>query len=79
MIEAAGFRDRQFFDLTPKVAKTWRLCGLGFLTALCTDGALRRQFFQLDPAQGAFAKSVFRIWLAYHTGSMRYGVFSAHR
>jgi tocopherol O-methyltransferase len=79
MIEAAGFRDRQFFDLTPKVAKTWRLCALGFLTALCTDGALRRQFFQLDPAQGAFAKSVFRIWLAYHTGSMRYGVFSAHR
>jgi len=79
MIEAAGFRDSRFFDLTSKVAKTWRLCALGFLKALCTDGALRRQFFQLDPAQGAFAKSVFRIWLAYHTGSMRYGVFSAQR
>ena len=79
MIETAGFRERQFFDLTSKVAKTWRLCAYGFVKALCTNSALRQQFSELDPAHGAFAKAVFRIWLAYHTGSMRYGIFSARR
>jgi tocopherol O-methyltransferase len=77
MIEAAGFEDLQFADLTRSVKKTWRVCALRFISRVCRDPSLRRLLFDRDFKNRVFAKTVLRIWLAYRTGSMRYGLFSA--
>ena len=77
IIEAAGFRDAESVDLTTHVAKTWSICGYRLIRSFCVDADFRRAIFQLDRAHSAFALTVFRIWLAYRTGSMRYGLFAA--
>jgi tocopherol O-methyltransferase len=77
MINAAGFRDSGFDDLTTSVAKTWSVCAYRLIKNFCIDSGFRNGIFQLDRAHSAFALTVFRIWLAYRTGSMRYGLFTA--
>jgi tocopherol O-methyltransferase len=77
MFEAAGFRDPEFSDLSRNVRKTWSVCAYRFLKIIGSNADLRRRLLQRDWGNRVFAKTVFRIWLAYRTGSMRYGVFSA--
>ena len=77
MLEAAGFRDAEFSDLSRNVRKTWSVCAYRFVKIIGSNADLRRQWLRRDWANRVFAKTVFRIWLAYRTGSMRYGVFSA--
>jgi tocopherol O-methyltransferase len=79
MIAAAGFHDLQFTDLTCRVKKTWTVCAFRFIKQLFTHSALRQRFFDANFKNRVFAKTVFRIWLAYRTGSMRYGLFSAQK
>ena len=79
MLTGAGFRDVSFVDLTRRVSKTWSICALRFLTRLCAEPSLRRRFFDPNFTNRVFAKTVFRIWLAYKTGSMCYGIFTARK
>jgi hypothetical protein len=46
---------------------------------LLTDSRYRA--FLLDPQRGnrIFALTVIRLWLAYRTGSMRYGILTLER
>jgi tocopherol O-methyltransferase len=77
MLRAAGLHDIGFKDLTQNVKKTWSVCALRCITRISRHPFLRQRL--LDPAfrNRVFAKTVLRIWLAYQTGSMRYGVFTA--
>ena len=77
MLRAAGLHDIGFKDLTQNVKKTWSVCALRCITRISRHPFLRQRL--LDPAfrNRVFAKTVPRIWLAYQTGSMRYGVFTA--
>jgi tocopherol O-methyltransferase len=77
MLSAAGFRDIQCSDLTAGVRRTWGVCTRRFVRKSMNDPRFRRQW--LDPAltNRIFARTIFRIWLAYRIGSMRYGIFSA--
>jgi tocopherol O-methyltransferase len=77
MFEAAGFREPTFVDLSRDVRKTWSVCAYRLLKTIASNGALRRELLRRNWDNRVFAKTVFRIWLAYRTGSMRYGVFSA--
>ena len=79
MLTEAGFADVTSLDLTPHVSKTWSICALRCLTRIGADSSLRRRLFQPDFSNRVFLKTVFRIWLAYKTGSMRYGLFSARK
>ena len=79
MLAAAGFGDLEFEDLTRKVKKTWRVCALRCLTRISSHQFLRQRFFASTFPSRMFAKTVLRIWLAYTTGSMRYGVFSGRK
>ena len=79
MLEDAGFRDLKFLDLTHNVKKTWTICALRLIKRFLVDPALRRRLLDPHFTNRAFAKTVFRIRLAYETGTMRYGVFAALR
>jgi tocopherol O-methyltransferase len=77
MLEQAGFHDIGSADLTCRVKKTWSICALRVVRQSFSDSKFRA--ILLDPgfANRVFAKTVFRIWLAYQIGAMRFGLFSA--
>jgi tocopherol O-methyltransferase len=77
MLSRAGFRDLSFVDLTAGVQRTWTVCAARFLRKTLTESSFRRRWLDPQLSNRVFAKTVFRIWLAYKIGSMRYGVFSA--
>lgn len=77
LLARAGFRAIEFLDLTSRVKRTWTICARRFLARWIADPALRRRL--RDPAftNAVFAKTVFRIWLAYQVGAMDFGIFTA--
>ncbi|MGH7929157.1 MAG: methyltransferase domain-containing protein [Candidatus Binatia bacterium] len=77
MLSCAGFQDIKFTDSTRCVQKTWSLCVARIIRKSITDPSFRRRWRDPALSNRIFAKTVFRIWLAYKTGSMRYGIFSA--
>jgi cyclopropane fatty-acyl-phospholipid synthase-like methyltransferase len=77
MFKAAGFSDPEFSDLSRNVRKTWSVCAYRLIKTIGSNAELRRALLRRNWGNRVFAKTVFRIWLAYRTGSMRYGVFSA--
>jgi tocopherol O-methyltransferase len=79
MLAGAGLRNIEFEDLTSKVKKTWRVCALRCLTRISRHPFLRQRL--LDPTfpNRVFAKTILRIWLAYTTGAMHYGLFSGRK
>ena len=79
LLETTGFRDLNFLDLTRLVKRTWTLCACRLVKRFLLDSHLRRRLFDPHFANRVFAKTVFRIRLAYETGAMRYGVFTARK
>ena len=77
MLIRAGFSEARFQDLTARVQKTWSICARRSLRAILTQPSLRSRLWDPGFSHRVFAKTVPRIWLAYKTGSMRYGLFSA--
>lgn len=79
MLKHAGFREVDFNELTHRVKKTWSICAARFIKRFASDRALRRRLLDPEFTNRVFAMTVFRIWLAYQTEAMRYGVFSAFK
>jgi tocopherol O-methyltransferase len=79
MIEDAGFVVESFEDLTRQVKRTWPIGIARTLGLLRRDRELRRYLLSARSRNREFAMSPLRIWLAYRTGAMRYGLFVATR
>jgi len=79
ILEQAGFRDVEWSDLTERVKKTWTICALRLIQRCIADGGLRRRLWDARFINRVFAKTIFRIWLAYAIGAMRYGLFSSQK
>ncbi|NGX38442.1 MAG: 2-methyl-6-phytyl-1,4-hydroquinone methyltransferase [Chlamydiae bacterium] len=79
MMESSGLREITFQDISNKVKKTWAICAYRTTKAVIADRSLRRYLFDKDSTERVFAKTLFRIWTAYNTKSMRYGLFSARK
>jgi tocopherol O-methyltransferase len=77
--EKAGFVVDGFEDLSAKVRRTWSLCAGRVARKLLTHSHYRRYLLDARSKNRIFALSLPRIWLAYATGSMRYGLLTAHR
>lgn len=73
----AGMRVEGFQDVSEKVKKTWPLCIARFVKGLATESSYRRFLLQSSNQDRVFAKTLFRLWAAYETKSMRYGIFTA--
>jgi len=77
--ETAGFVVDNFEDLSAKVRRTWALCTGRVARKLLTHSKYRRFLLDARAKNRIFALSVPRIWAAYLTGSMRYGLLTAHK
>lgn len=79
LMNAVGFHDVRFEDITQNVKKTWTLCLKRCAWKFMSDPKYI-SFMMKDPSQNKkFLLSLLRIRAAYETGSMIYGIFSAKR
>lgn len=77
--ESSGFVLESFQDLSRRVKKTWPVCVKRFLIGLCRNPAYVKFLFNRHRGNRVFALTILRIWLAYNTGTMRYGIFTARK
>jgi tocopherol O-methyltransferase len=79
LLQNSGFADIAFVDFTARVKKTWTFVAARLVRRFLSDAAFRR--FLADPefSNRIFVKAVFRIWLAYRIGAMRFGLFCAYK
>ncbi len=77
--EAAGFVNFKMTDYARNVKRTWPLCAWRTVKGLFTKPSYRRFLFSSQNPNRIFAVTLFRIWLAYELGVMRYGVYSADK
>lgn len=75
----AGFIVDGFEDLSARVRRTWALCAGRVAKKLLTHSRYRRYLLDARAKNRIFALSLPRIWAAYATGSMRYGLLTAHK
>ncbi len=66
-----------FRDLSEQVKKTWPVCIARFLEGLATQSSYRRFLLRSSNQDRVFAKTLLRLWAAYETKSMRYGILCA--
>lgn len=78
-IEQAGLVVQEFEDLTPQVWRTWSVCIGRAVSGLARRAEYRRYLLSPRSRQRVFALTLPRIWLAYRTGAMRYGMFVARK
>ena len=76
MAANAGFDEIWFEDLTPRVMRTWPIVIRALLQKLFSDPAYRGFLVQRGARNRIFALTIFRIWIAYLLGAMRYGIFA---
>jgi tocopherol O-methyltransferase len=77
LARGAGLSPVGFEDLTRQVKRTWPLCAWRVLRGFAREPEYRRFLVRGRSPDRVFALTLFRIWLAYETGAMRYGVLSA--
>jgi tocopherol O-methyltransferase len=72
----AGFAVERFQDITKGIERTWPSIVRIFLVKLLTNPAYIR--FILDPKSknAIFGLTILRLWIAFRTGAMHYGVFT---
>ena len=75
----AGFAIDGFEDLSARVRRTWTICAGRVARKLLTHRPYRRYLLNARAKNRIFALSLLRIWIAYATGSMQYGLLTAHR
>ncbi len=78
-LEAAGFVLDGFEDLSRQVLRTWPICLRRLAGRLAADARYRRFLLGAAHENRVFAFTLLRIYAAYRTGAMRYGLFTAHK
>jgi tocopherol O-methyltransferase len=77
--ERAGFTVEVFEDLSVRVRRTWSICAARLAGKLVADRSYRRFLRNARASNRIFALTLLRIWVAYRTGSMRYGLLVARK
>ena len=76
LAEAAGLSFRAYHDVTQEVAPTWPAIARTLALKLATNPRYVRFLFSRHARNRVFALTTLRIWLAYRSGAMRYGIFT---
>ncbi len=74
---AAGLEPAHYEDLSRQVKRTWPICAWRTIRGLIRNPDYRHFLFKGKSPDRVFALTLFRILLAYETGSMRYGILKA--
>lgn len=75
----SGFVVDGFEDLSARVRRTWTICAGRFIRKLLTESKYRGYLMDSKAGNRIFALTLVRIWIAYGTGSMQYGLLNAHK
>ena len=75
LAKESGLAAASWKDISAQVAPTWSIVILRFLKRLASDREYRSFLFDPGRRNRVFAATIVRIWLAYRTGAMRYGIF----
>jgi tocopherol O-methyltransferase len=78
-IADAGFAGEAFQDLSRQVRRTWRVCLRRLAGKLLSDRRYRQYLLDAANTNRQFPITMGRLYAAYWTGAMRYGVFTARR
>jgi tocopherol O-methyltransferase len=73
----AGLVPVGFKDVSKQVKRTWSVCTRRVVRRFFQQRAYREFLLHGQSSNRLFALTLFRIWLAYELGSMRYGILSA--
>jgi tocopherol O-methyltransferase len=73
---AAGFKLVRFQDVSRFAAPTWPAIVRRLLAKMTTSPRYLKFLFNRHANNRVFALTIFRIWLAYRIGAMRYGIFT---
>ena len=76
LAENAGFHIEKFDDVTKSVARTWPSIVRRLLAKFASNPRYLRFLFSRHARNRIFALTIFRIWIAYRIGAMRYGIFT---
>jgi tocopherol O-methyltransferase len=72
----AGFTLHSHRDVSREVARTWAAIARRLACKLMTNPRYARFLFSQHARNRVFALTTLRIWIAYRTGAMRYGIFT---
>ena len=75
----AGFTVERVQDVTRQIARTWPMIVRIFLLKLLHKPAYLRFLLDRRAHNRIFALTTVRLWIAFRTGAMRYGVFTLSR
>ena len=73
---ASGLAPLEYEDVSERVKKTWPICAFRVARAQRRNPTHRRFLLRDGGPNRALALMLFRIWLAYELGSMRYGILT---
>jgi len=76
LFEQSGFTCESEEDVSKAVKRTWPICATGFLGRLLRDPRYMRFLLNRHRRNRVFAITIFRIWLAFETGALRYGILT---
>jgi tocopherol O-methyltransferase len=79
LAEAAGFAVERVQDVTRQIERTWPMICRIFLGKLVSKPACIRFLFNRHASNRIFALTIVRLWIAFRTGAMRYGVFTLRK
>ena len=75
MISSAGLELHDFQEVSRQVRKTWWICIRRTVWNVLTKRKYIRALLDRNRSNRVFAITLFRILIAYYTGSMQYGIF----
>lgn len=75
----AGFTVERVQDVTRQIARTWPMIVRIFLLKLLHQPAYLRFLLDRHAHNRIFALTTVRLWIAFRTGAMRYGVFTLRK
>jgi tocopherol O-methyltransferase len=76
LFEKAGFTVEKEEDVSQSVKRTWPICAGHFAIRLLRDPRYLRFLFNRHRRNRIFALTIFRLWLAFETGALRYGILT---
>lgn len=78
-LDKSGFTLLSFDDLSSSVRRTWTICVKRALYKILTNRKYQKFLLSKQSQNRVFVKTIIRIWLAYATGAMNYGLFIAQK
>ncbi len=76
LFEEAGFTVEREEDVSREVKRTWPICAGRFMARLVREPRYLRFLVNRHRRNRVFALTIFRIWLAFETGALRYGILT---